>query len=111
MTGENSATVRAGSIAFATIAFTNPPAHAGTGRGSHRGELPRGRRGNRQGHRDAAIPLGANRTITDNPYNEYQAWPTAAAGASTVLSGAAKDTAGADLTPGGSDQAVLELLR
>jgi hypothetical protein len=37
-------------------------------------------------------PLGANRTITNNPYNEYHVWPTAAAGAWTVLSGAASDT-------------------
>jgi hypothetical protein len=51
-------------------------------------------------------PLGADRTIIDNPYNEYHVWPTAAAGAWTVLSGAAKDTAWADPT-----QAVLQLLR
>ena len=51
-------------------------------------------------------PLGADRTITDNPYNEYHVWPTAAAGAWTVLSGAARDTAWADPT-----QAVLQLLR
>jgi hypothetical protein len=51
-------------------------------------------------------PLGANRTITNSPYNEYHVWPTAAAGAWTVLSGAATDTAWADPT-----QAVLELLR
>jgi hypothetical protein len=51
-------------------------------------------------------PLGADRTITDNPYNEYHVWPTAAAGAWTVLSGAAQDTAWADPT-----QAVLQLLR
>lgn len=51
-------------------------------------------------------PLGANRTITNSPYNEYHVWPTAAAGAWTVLSGAAKDTAWADPT-----QAVLELIR
>jgi hypothetical protein len=56
-------------------------------------------------------PLGANRTITDNPYNEYHVWPTAAAGAWTVLSGAAKDTAWADPTQAASEQAVLELLR
>jgi hypothetical protein len=37
-------------------------------------------------------PLGADRTITNNPYNEYHVWPTAAAGAWAVLSGAAKDT-------------------
>ena len=35
-------------------------------------------------------PLGADRTITNNPYNEYHVWPTAAAGAWTVLSGAAQ---------------------
>ena len=51
-------------------------------------------------------PLGADRTITNNPYNEYHVWPTAAAGAWTVLSGAAQDTAWADPT-----QAVLQLLR
>ncbi len=55
-------------------------------------------------------PLGANRTITDSPYNEYHVWPTAAAGAWTVLSGAAKDTAWADPSAA-SEQAVLELLR
>jgi hypothetical protein len=37
-------------------------------------------------------PLGADRTVTNNPDNEYHVWPTAAAGAWTVLSGAAKDT-------------------
>jgi hypothetical protein len=37
-------------------------------------------------------PLGADRTVTDNPYNEYHVWPTAAAGAWTVLSRATKDT-------------------
>jgi hypothetical protein len=51
-------------------------------------------------------PLGADRTITNSPYNEYHVWPTAAAGAWTVLSGAAQDTAWADPT-----QAVLQLLR
>lgn len=51
-------------------------------------------------------PLGADRTITNNPYNEYHVWPTAAAGAWTVLSGASQDTAWADPT-----QAVLQLLR
>jgi hypothetical protein len=51
-------------------------------------------------------PLGADRTITDSPYNEYHVWPTAAAGAWTVLSGAARDTNWADPT-----QAVLQLLR
>jgi hypothetical protein len=55
-------------------------------------------------------PLGADRTITDNPYNEYHVWPTAAAGAWTVLSGAAKDTDWAN-PPAASEQAVLELLR
>ncbi len=57
-------------------------------------------------------PLGADRTITTSPYNEYHVWPTAAAGAWTVLSGAAQDTAWADpslVSP--SEQAVLELLR
>jgi hypothetical protein len=54
-------------------------------------------------------PLGADRTITNNPYNEYHVWPTAAAGAWTVLSGAAKDTDWANPTQ--SQQAVLELLR
>jgi hypothetical protein len=53
-------------------------------------------------------PLGADRTITNNPYNEYHVWPTAAAGAWTVLSGAAKDTAWADPTQA---QSVLQLLR
>jgi hypothetical protein len=37
-------------------------------------------------------PLGADRTVTDSQYNEYHVWPTAAAGAWTVLSGAARDT-------------------
>ncbi len=37
-------------------------------------------------------PLGADRTVTRNAYNEYHVWPTAAAGAWAVLSGAAKDT-------------------
>jgi hypothetical protein len=55
-------------------------------------------------------PLGADRTITNSPYNEYHVWPTAAAGAWTVLSGAAKDTAWADPSAA-SEQAVLELLR
>ncbi len=54
-------------------------------------------------------PLGADRTITNNPYNEYHVWPTAAAGAWTVLSGAAKDTAWADPTQ--AQQQVLQLLR
>jgi hypothetical protein len=53
-------------------------------------------------------PLGADRTITNNPYNEYHVWPTAAAGAWTVLSGAAQDTAWADPTQA---QSVLQLLR
>jgi hypothetical protein len=55
-------------------------------------------------------PLGADRTITNSPYNEYHVWPTAAAGAWTVLSGAARDTAWADPSAA-SEQAVLELLR
>jgi hypothetical protein len=55
-------------------------------------------------------PLGADRTITNSPYNEYHVWPTAAAGAWTVLSGAAQDTAWADPSAA-SEQAVLQLLR
>ena len=31
-------------------------------------------------------PLGADKTITGNAYNEYHVWPTAAAGSWTVLS-------------------------
>jgi hypothetical protein len=54
-------------------------------------------------------PLGADRTVTNNPYNEYHVWPTAAAGAWTVLSGAAKDSDWANPQP--SQQVVLELLR
>lgn len=54
-------------------------------------------------------PLGADRTVTGNPYNEYHVWPTAAAGAWTVLSGAAKDSDWANPQP--SQQVVLELLR
>ena len=38
--------------------------------------------------RDGLAPLGADRTVTRNPYNEYHVWPTAAAGGWTVLSGA-----------------------
>jgi len=57
-------------------------------------------------------PLGADRTITNSSYNEYHVWPTAAAGAWTVLSGAAQDTAWADPSlVNTSQQAVLELLR
>lgn len=57
-------------------------------------------------------PLGADRTITNNPYNEYHVWPTAAAGAWTVLSGASQDTNWADPSQvSTSEQAVLELLR
>jgi hypothetical protein len=57
-------------------------------------------------------PLGADRTITNNPYNEYHVWPTAAAGAWTILSGASKDTNWADPSQvSTSEQAVLELLR
>jgi len=41
-------------------------------------------------------PLGADRTVTGNAYNEYHVWPTAAAGAWTVLSGAAADAEWAD---------------
>ena len=55
-------------------------------------------------------PLGADRAITNSPYNEYHVWPTAAAGAWTVLSGAARDTDWADPSAA-SEQAVLELLR
>ncbi len=61
-------------------------------------------------------PLGADRTITNNPYNEYHVWPTAAAGAWTVLSGAATDTDWAnpnqELVQANQEaQTVLELLR
>ncbi len=43
--------------------------------------------------KDGLAPLGADRTVTRNPYNEYHVWPTAAAGGWTVLSGAGdKDT-------------------
>jgi hypothetical protein len=57
-------------------------------------------------------PLGADRTITNNPYNEYHVWPTAAAGAWTILSGASNDTDWADPSQvSTSEQAVLELLR
>ena len=38
--------------------------------------------------KEGLAPLGADRTITDSPYNEYHVWPTAAAGGWTVLSGA-----------------------
>jgi hypothetical protein len=55
-------------------------------------------------------PLGADRTVTNSPYNEYHVWPTAAAGAWTVLSGAATDTDWAN-PPEASGQAVLQLLR
>jgi hypothetical protein len=41
-------------------------------------------------------PLGADRTVTGNPYNEYHVWPTAAAGGWTVLSGAADGTTWAE---------------
>ena len=54
-------------------------------------------------------PLGADRTVTNSPYNEYHVWPTAAAGAWTVLSGAASDSDWANPQP--SQQVVLELLR
>ena len=58
-------------------------------------------------------PLGADRTITNSPYNEYHVWPTAAAGAWTVLSGAAKDTDWANPSQQLSEQTqtVLQLLR
>ncbi len=55
-------------------------------------------------------PLGADRTITNSPYNEYHVWPTAAAGAWTVLSGAAKDTEWANPSQA-SEQTILQLLR
>jgi hypothetical protein len=42
--------------------------------------------------KEGLAPLGADRTVTGNPYNEYHVWPTAAAGAWTVLSRATKDT-------------------
>jgi hypothetical protein len=45
---------------------------------------------------DGLAPLGADRTVTKNSYNEYHVWPTAAAGAWTVLSGASQDTGWAD---------------
>jgi hypothetical protein len=44
-------------------------------------------------------PLGADRTVTNSPYNEYHVWPTAAAGAWTVLSRAATDTDWANPAP------------
>jgi hypothetical protein len=54
-------------------------------------------------------PLGADRTVTKSPYNEYHVWPTAAAGAWTVLSGASSDGSWAD--PDQQVQQVLQLLR
>lgn len=45
---------------------------------------------------EGLAPLGADRTVTDSPYNEYHVWPTAAAGGWTVLSGAAPDTTWAE---------------
>ena len=45
---------------------------------------------------DGLAPLGADRTVTNNPYNEYHVWPTAAAGGWTVLSGASPDTTWAE---------------
>lgn len=54
-------------------------------------------------------PLGADRTVTGNPYNEYHVWPTAAAGAWTVLSGASTDVEWA--SPPQDPQQALELLR
>jgi hypothetical protein len=57
-------------------------------------------------------PLGADRTITNSPYNEYHVWPTAAAGAWTVLSGAAQDTDWANPSQlSEQTQTVLQLLR
>ncbi|HEV7773516.1 MAG TPA: hypothetical protein VGO48_09560 [Conexibacter sp.] len=44
-------------------------------------------------------PLGADKTVTDNTYNQYHVWPTAAAGAWAVLSGASKETSWA-IPPG-----------
>lgn len=52
-------------------------------------------------------PLGADRTITKSTYNEYHVWPTAAAGAWTVLSGASTDGSWAEPP----EQNVLQLLR
>jgi hypothetical protein len=49
--------------------------------------------------KQALAPLGADRTVTRNAYNEYHVWPTAAAGAWAVLSGAAKDTDWANPPP------------
>jgi hypothetical protein len=46
--------------------------------------------------KEGLAPLGADRTVTHNPYNEYHVWPTAAAGGWTVLSGAAPDTTWAE---------------
>jgi hypothetical protein len=60
--------------------------------------------------KQSLAPLGADRTVTNNPYNEYHVWPTAAAGAWTVLSGAAQDTDWANPSRP-SEQTVLELLR
>jgi hypothetical protein len=54
-------------------------------------------------------PLGADRTVTNNRYNEYHVWPTAAAGAWTVLSGASTDVEWA--TPPQDPQQILSLLR
>ena len=56
-------------------------------------------------------PLGADRTITRNPYNQYHVWPTAAAGAWTVLSGAAKDVDWAVAPDELKQQQLLQLLR
>ncbi len=46
--------------------------------------------------KEGLAPLGADRTVTNNPYNEYHVWPTAAAGGWTVLSGASPDTTWAE---------------
>lgn len=54
-------------------------------------------------------PLGADKTVTNSPYNEYHVWPTAAAGAWTVLGGASGDMGWAE--PPQDVQQVLELLR
>lgn len=45
---------------------------------------------------DGLAPLGADRTITRSRYNEYHVWPTAAAGAWTLISGASQNADWAD---------------
>ena len=44
-------------------------------------------------------PLGADKTVIDYSYNQYHVWPTAAAGAWAVLSGASNETSWA-IPPG-----------